>query len=130
MLRDDDKHEDAINGLLGKTLTTITPMSHGSDGIFELIFVCEDGSRYRMFHDQDCCEHVYLAETIGDLADLIGSPILSAECVSQDAAEELGELSATWTFYKLGTIKGHVTLRWLGTSKGYYSERVDFVREG
>ena len=117
----------AINDLLGKTLTAITPKTNGRD---ELLFVCEDGSRYRMFYDQDCCEHVDLAETIGDLADLIGSPILSAECFLQDAAEELGELSATWTFYKLGTIKGHVTLRWLGTSNGYYSERVDFVREG
>lgn len=92
-----------------------------------LIFKCHDGSEYTMHHHQSCCESVYLEDINGDFSDLIGSKILQAEESSSDATGHNDHCeSATWTFYKLATIKGYVTLRWLGESNGYYSEGVDF----
>jgi len=54
-------------------------------------------------------------------------PVILAECVAskENRASENDE-SFTWTFYKIATINGSVTIRWYGRSNGYYSERVDF----
>ncbi|MDF9672417.1 hypothetical protein COJ60_30525 [Bacillus cereus] len=112
----------AFDVLLGKVLTEIK-----KDVPDELTFYTSDGEVYKMYHEQECCEGVGIEEIIGDLDDLIGSPITMAEEVNQDGPDnDWG--SSTWTFYKLATIKGYVTLRWLGESNGYYSESVDFVQ--
>lgn len=97
----------------------------------EVRFTTVEGDRFVLWHDQDCCESVRVEDISGDLSDLVGSPILLAEEVSSDGGDPAPEYpdSWTWTFYKLATIKGSVTIRWLGESNGYYSERVDFRRE-
>lgn len=106
----------------------------------ELIFVTEDGEQYKMLHLQDCCEAVYIEGICGDLDDLIGSEILRAEEVihadkhpdevkAHLDARDFSWGSFTWTFYKLSTIKGDVTIRWLGESNGYYSESVELTKE-
>jgi hypothetical protein len=77
-------------------------------------------------HHQDCCESVYIEDICGDLNDLVGSPLVEAEEVSNYDAEPLyeGEESYTWTFYRFRTLKGSVSVRWYGSSNGYYSESV------
>jgi hypothetical protein len=113
--------------LLGLTLTAIEGCVPGSE---EVTFTASDGRRFRLYHAQNCCESVSLTDVCGDVADLVGSPILQAEEVTNaNEGEKPGDYSDswTWTFYKLATIKGSVTLRWLGESNGYYSEGVDFV---
>ena len=95
-----------------------------------IIFECSDGTKYMMFHEQDCCEAVYIEDVCGDVDTLLGTEILLAENVSNqynDEAKDVYDESFTWTYYKLATAKGYVTIRWYGTSNGYYSESVDFV---
>jgi hypothetical protein len=110
--------------LVGKTLENVT-----EDGR-EVDFKVSETERYRLFHDQDCCESVYIESIDGDLNDLIGTPIIMAEEVSNADEGPLSEWedSFTWTFYKLATIKGYVTIRFYGSSNGYYSESVDFIK--
>jgi hypothetical protein len=89
-----------------------------------------DGSVFRFWYEHDCCASCSIAEVIGDLNDLVGAPLLEAEVISsKDHPAPDGEESFTWTFYKFGTSKGSVTVRWLGTSNGYYSEDVSFEQE-
>jgi hypothetical protein len=117
--------------LKGKTLFKIEENKNND----EILFYCTCGDVYKMCHVQDCCESVYLEDVCGDWDDLIGSEILLAEDVWSKELEEQYDLeiefpseSHTWTFYKIATIKGYVTLRWYGESNGYYSESVDFLK--
>ena len=96
------------------------------DGQDRLIFTTRCGKRYEMYHSQDCCESVNIEDICGDLEDLLDTPVFLAEEVS-NFKEGGGCGSETWTFYKIVTAKGGVTIRWYGTSNGYYSEEVNFT---
>ena len=110
-----------ISDILGKTFTKINV----SDDTIN--FLSSDGRKYVMYHDQDCCEHVYIEDICGNIDDIKNSPILQAEESSSSNGENLkGDESFTWTFYKIATIKGSLTIRWYGSSNGYYSEGVSF----
>lgn len=92
----------------------------------ELIFTAFDDRRFIFYHRQDCCEHVRIEEIVGDLDDLTWQPIVKAEETINEDDDPSGYGTQTWTFYKFATVKGSVTVRWLGESNGYYSEAVDF----
>lgn len=119
-----------FSAILGKTLTAVEKSTD------EMTFICADGTTYRMYHLQHCCESVDIHDVIGDMGDLIGSPILQAEESTSDKNPDDVKRNAswndsfTWTFYKLATIKGSVTIRWYGSSNGYYSESVTFFQVG
>ncbi len=122
----DDYIEYPFTELLQKTLLSIENIDNN-----ELVFKTTDGDTYVAYHPQGCCEHVRIEDINGNLDDLIGSPIYQAE-EATNSEDTFGLIeypdSFTWTFYKLATIKGYVTIRWLGESNGYYSERVSFVK--
>lgn len=113
--------------LTGKILTHITV----DDNKEKIYFTDSEGSMYLMYHSQDCCERVYVEDICGELDSLLNNPILLAEeiCSTENPPDISIEYqdSFTWTFYKLSTIKGSVTIRWYGESNGYYSESVNFI---
>jgi len=99
----------------------------GGIGDDQLVFKTETDT-YIMLHVQDCCESVYIEDIIGDLDDLVGCEILSAtedsNCDEKPLCEN--EESYTWTFYNIRSNRGSVTIRWYGSSNGYYSESASF----
>lgn len=117
----------SVEELKGQVLSRVE--NSGDQVVFETV----NGDVYRMYHEQDCCESVYLEDVVGDLQDLVGSEILIAEESSGDTPAdykfEYEPESYTWTFYKFATRKGYVDMRWLGTSNGYYGESVNFVKD-
>ena len=108
--------------LKGKMFSDIKGLSNGGECVG---FYIGGKLSYVLAHLQECCEHVFIEDVCGDVSDLIGSEILMAEEASDYDAGRLEEWdeSYTWTFYKLATIKGYVTIRWYGSSNGYYGER-------
>lgn len=140
---------DGFSDLAGLTLAAINVRRSNADSRYRdqdsIEFIATNGDRFVMTHQRECCECVQIEDICGDLNDLIGLPLYLAEEVSSPNTipEGLSNPSDrlpwndgygsypdtfTWTFYKLATIKGAVTIRWYGESNGYYSEKVDFGR--
>lgn len=94
-------------------------------------FVTTEGETFLMYHEQECCESVSIESIEGELSNLLNHSILLAEEVTESGKiddEDEWDGTQTWTFYKLATTKGYVDIRWNGSSNGYYSESVSFVK--
>ncbi len=117
---------NVLEDFIGKTFYKVEVINDDE----ELHFCLDSGEKYIFYHEQDCCESVAIDDICGELNDLVGSPITMAEEVCHESTEvgDWGD-SQTYTFYKFATAKGYVTVRWYGTSNGYYSESVDFRKE-
>lgn len=100
-----------ISELNGQTITKIL-----KDDI-TIVMYCKSGRIFSLMHKQSCCENVWIDDVIGELSDLISLPLVMAE--------ESSDLKnwPRWTFYRLATERGYVTIRFAGTSNGYYSEQ-------
>lgn len=118
--------QEILQSWIGKTITDITVTKDEPELIDQIGFTFSDSEKYKMYHMQDCCEGVNIEDICGDLGDLIDSPLLLAEEVTSEDFENRKKdyESCLWTFYKFSTVKGSVTIRWLGESNGYYSESV------
>lgn len=118
--------EFSFKNLEGKTLSSVEKIKNNV-----LIFKTEDGLKFAMYHEQDCCERVYL-ETCSELNDILKSEIVKAEISSSRKREDWGDV-CQWTFYRITTKDGgFASLRWYGESNGYYSTSVSFcqLKEG
>lgn len=117
--------------LTGLTLTDVKviSLSPDDDEANTAVEFYVESTKYVMYHDQECSEKVSLIDVCGDWQDVIDTPILEAyESSRTDVPYNDPDLdlegSLLWTFYRLRTNKGTVTLRWQGQSNGYYSVRV------
>lgn len=111
-----------LDKMIGKTAVSIEGFAEKSE---RASITFSDGSVFAMYHENDCCESVDIASVDGDPEWLIGKPICVAEVVSNEATEQqrdMCEESFTWTFTKIGTNNGVVTVSWHGSSNGYYRE--------
>jgi len=112
----------SIEELKGKTLSKVE-----QNGNEEIVFTCEDGTRFHMYHEQDCCESVWIDRIDGSLNSLIGEPIKYAKEVPGHG-DPAGYESVTFTDFHLKTKNAHAVIHWIGSSNGYYSESVYFVQ--
>jgi hypothetical protein len=112
--------------LKGQTISVIRVIKNHDNYGDVIFFYTTEEKLYKMNHVQDCCESVYIEDICGDIENIVDHPILTAEEIIENEESDEYSDSFTFTFYKISTIKESVTIRWNGSSNGYYSESVDF----
>lgn len=97
-----------VSELVGKTLVSVERII-GTDGYSgdEIIFVTDNGEKYRLYHSQDCCETVEIEDICGELSDLVGSPI----CQAEESTNETGNKKGSMTSRSLGRSIGLQLIR-------------------
>jgi hypothetical protein len=115
--------------LKGKTITSIDG-SNSDDS--DTIITTSDGSSYTLTHIQDCCEHVRVYGSVGNIDDVLNEEVIAAEDTNPmdnpNAPDYKYYESATWSQFRIVTNKGSFEIWWLGESNGYYSETVSVIK--
>lgn len=86
-----------------------------------------------LYHSPDCCETVNIDDVCGDLHDLEDTEILSAirthmDLTPSDPGADIRHDQEDNYYFKIDTAKGSVTIRWYGSSNGWYSTEVECVK--
>jgi hypothetical protein len=115
--------------LKGQIIEEITGLTEGND---EVVLTTNIG-KYRLYHEQDCCEHVVINKVIGNVNDLVGEVIFAEEDAGANDPDWFNEKfyeddSHTWTKYVLKNDNASLEFWFLGTSNGYYGEGVTFEK--
>ncbi len=120
-------NQHSVEDLLGRTMRSVTRNGNAS-----IDFEATTGECWSMYYARDCCAECTIEDVAGELQDLVGAPIaLAEESTNSDdprPPRDYPDESYTWTFYRFATVKGYVTIRWYGSSNGYYSETASFAR--
>ena len=115
--------------LKGQIIESITGLTEGND---EVVITTNIGT-YKLYHHQECCEHVVINKVIGNVSDLVGEVIFAEEDAGANDPDWSNETydyndTHTWTKYVLKTDNASLEFWFLGTSNGYYSESVTFEK--
>lgn len=127
----DDMVHKAKKDLLLRNIigAKITDVSQGDEYDFLLTISTNKGLTLKFYHEQDCCESVWLEDGFDDLKSMIGKEILDIEYIFNQTDEPLEDVddSYTWHYTNIKTIDKDCQLRFFGTSNGFYSEDIDFT---
>jgi len=117
--------------LFGRVIESITGLEEESD---KVTITFKHGGSITQFHEEDCCESVYVSQVDGNVRKHEGAVIheliekvLDKTEIPSDELPKYTDTSLTATFYTLKTSKGYLDWRWYGESNGYYSEGVDCI---
>ena len=119
--------ENCLSELLGEVISTV----EGAETGWETIITTESGKAIKIYHEQDCCEHVSIEDS--EVDDIVGgychfAGFVDGKTPANESADDCYyDSSQTWSFLKIETSKGSIWQRWLGESNGYYSESVDIL---
>ena len=87
----------------------------------EQLVIKTDRGELTLKHEVDCCEAVYLEEFTGTAESLVGAIVTSFTKDTREGEQDRGSHVEMWTFYNLVTSRQDLSLRWYGSSNGYYS---------